>query len=255
MTRIARARAQIVMLKALEKPFAKAIVAEKKRYLAAEIQSWVNRREFSPSLLQAHQNNLLAIYTKHGTKVVVSFGKFTAGGMKCGCEWCMETKDGVGIAATAYGKLARSWIGKHGAVRVKDVAQTTRNDLRRALLRAEDDALSAQETEQALKAVANLSVWRAATIARTEAHNAGMFASQGIAEQIASDTGAELRKEWVAVTDERTRMSHADADGQIVDLNSSFSVGGEQLEYPSDPSGSAENIINCRCVQGFIEAD
>lgn len=255
MSRIARARAQIVMLKAIEKPFARAIAAEKNRYLKAEIQSWINRREFSPSLLQEHQNKLLGLYTTYGTKAVIKFGKFTAGGMKCGCEWCMETKDGVGIAATAYSKIARSWIGLHGASKVKDVAATTRADLRRALLRAEDEALSAYDTEQALKAVANLSVWRAATIARTEAHNAGMFATQGVAEQIASDTGAVLRKEWVAVTDERTRVSHAEADGQIVDLRDAFRVGGESLDYPSDPSGSPENIINCRCVQGFSEAD
>ena len=30
-----------------------------------------------------------------------------------------------------------------------------------------------------------------------------------------------------------------------------FNVGGELLMYPSDPKGSAANVINCRCVLGY----
>jgi len=36
-------------------------------------------------------------------------------------------------------------------------------------------------------------------------------------------------------------------DGVRVPLNENFNVDGEMLEYPGDPSGSAGNIINCRC--------
>jgi hypothetical protein len=56
-----------------------------------------------------------------------------------------------------------------------------------------------------------------------------------------------LDKTWVAVLDNQTRPEHAFADGQSVDINESFDVGGEELEYPGDPNGSAGNIINCRC--------
>ncbi len=28
-----------------------------------------------------------------------------------------------------------------------------------------------------------------------------------------------------------------------------FIVGGEQLQYPGDPAGSAWNVISCRCTQ------
>ena len=37
----------------------------------------------------------------------------------------------------------------------------------------------------------------------------------------------------------------------IISALDDFSVGGEQLEYPGDPSGSAENVINCKCVIGY----
>lgn len=54
-------------------------------------------------------------------------------------------------------------------------------------------------------------------------------------------------KRWVAVGDKFTRDQHLRADNQIVNKESDFVVGGEKLKYPGDPSGSAENIINCRC--------
>jgi hypothetical protein len=56
---------------------------------------------------------------------------------------------------------------------------------------------------------------------------------------------------WNAVGDDRTRETHADADGQEVPLGDSFDVGDDQLAYPGDPLGSAEETINCRCWLTF----
>jgi hypothetical protein len=58
----------------------------------------------------------------------------------------------------------------------------------------------------------------------------------------------QLFKEWVATLDRRTREAHISADGQRVLVNEPFSVGGELLQFPRDPRGSAGNVINCRCV-------
>ena len=52
---------------------------------------------------------------------------------------------------------------------------------------------------------------------------------------------------WVSNLDERTREAHAIANGQEKSANEMFFIGGEFLEYPGDPNGSAGNIINCRC--------
>lgn len=54
-------------------------------------------------------------------------------------------------------------------------------------------------------------------------------------------------KKWVTQHDGRVRHMHADADGQVVNLNERFIVGGEYLDYPGDPNGSAGNVVNCRC--------
>lgn len=48
--------------------------------------------------------------------------------------------------------------------------------------------------------------------------------------------------------DARTRESHREADKQRTLLTSPFIVGGEQLQFPGDPRGSAQEVINCRCT-------
>lgn len=88
---------------------------------------------------------------------------------------------------------------------------------------------------------------RSQTIAATEVCAASNWGSQ----QAASQSGLTLTKEWVATNDGHTRVAHAEANGQVVPMNQPFNVGGEDLDYPGDPNGSAENVINCRCTQVY----
>jgi len=55
------------------------------------------------------------------------------------------------------------------------------------------------------------------------------------------------RHMWISQRDSRVRDAHVLADGQIVNMGSTFNVGGEALRYPKDPRGSARNVIGCRC--------
>lgn len=95
---------------------------------------------------------------------------------------------------------------------------------------------------------------RATVVARTEvqaAINAGSLAGAG-QQQI--DTGRSLVKVWAAIDQpERTRPEHLVADGQVQPLTAPFTVGGEALQFPGDPSGSAWNVIQCRCTMTFRE--
>ncbi len=63
----------------------------------------------------------------------------------------------------------------------------------------------------------------------------------------AKKMGIVLKKKWLATHDSRTREEHIHADGQIVDTDKPFIVGGEKLMFPGDSSGSGYNIYNCRC--------
>jgi Phage Mu protein F like protein len=90
----------------------------------------------------------------------------------------------------------------------------------------------------------SFSQYRAEMIARTEVISVSNQASLDAARA----AGIQMQKEWLATPGVRTRITHADATGQRVDLDKPFIVDGEHLDYPGDPSGSAHNIINCRCT-------
>lgn len=61
----------------------------------------------------------------------------------------------------------------------------------------------------------------------------------------------EIRKSWMATADGRTRISHINAHIHYSDnpipINQPFEVGTAKLMFPGDPSGPAEETINCRC--------
>ncbi len=99
-----------------------------------------------------------------------------------------------------------------------------------------------------LKDLFDKGAWQAIRVARTEGHRAREAGTAQVYGD-AAGMGVVLKKQWLAASDERVRDSHADADGQEVEPDEPFVVNGEELMYPGDPAGSAENVINCRCTQ------
>jgi uncharacterized protein with gpF-like domain len=90
-----------------------------------------------------------------------------------------------------------------------------------------------------------LADYQARRIVRTEATNAANYATEQAAINLFP--GSDLTKTWKSGFDARVRDAHRAANGQVVPFNSKFSVGGESLQRPGDPNGSASNVINCRC--------
>lgn len=85
---------------------------------------------------------------------------------------------------------------------------------------------------------------RSKTIARTEGHRIQQTSTRD-AQQAAKAKGADVLKQWDAALDGRTRDSHRHVDGEIRELDEKFSNG---LMFPGDPSGSAAEVVNCRCT-------
>jgi len=87
---------------------------------------------------------------------------------------------------------------------------------------------------------------RALSIARTQTAGAvGTGRHAGMQE-----AGVEL-KAWLTSGDSNVRDSHVAAGQRYAEgiaLDVPFEVSGEMLMYPGDPTGSAGNIINCRCL-------
>ena len=86
---------------------------------------------------------------------------------------------------------------------------------------------------------------------RTIAHNAETL-DDFLAESTApgSEFDTDPKKEWNAILDNRTRETHAEADGQVVSLMEYFHVGDSLLMFPGDTSANPplSEIVNCRCL-------
>lgn len=182
-------------------------------------------------------------FTVFGDRIIEAAGK----------SWAqLERKD------EEYASMMRQWIERNVGAKVTEISGTTKDQSQRVIR----DAI-AEATEEGLgqdgigdlvqtrmrERGSILSRHRARVIARTETHTA----SQAANSEAAAATGLQLRKVWISAGD--ARDDHSSADGQTVAMKDPFDVGGERLMYPGDPSGSAENVINCRCAVGHIPVE
>lgn len=81
---------------------------------------------------------------------------------------------------------------------------------------------------------------RNARTAMTGAQNAGRLDSM----KRAAGRGVGLKKGWMSTLDNVTRDSHVDLDGEVQELDRTFSNG---LMYPGDGLGAPAEVYNCRC--------
>ena len=153
-------------------------------------------------------------------------------------------------------EMFNKWVDRYGLLKSEEINQTTKKQLlekmRKALAESIDEGEGLENTKArlqkaSLEAFNELSDVRAYLIARTETGasvNLGQMATY-------EATGIE-QKEWIATLDDRTRESHLQMDGKIMPMNETFEVqntegGVDNMLYPSDPNGSAGNVVNCRC--------
>lgn len=134
-----------------------------------------------------------------------------------------------------------AWLNNKASVFSNQINDTTFEKLKNQFTQS----FEAQETRQELVArikntYGEIDAGRAKVIARTEVHGATTKGTMEGYKQAGMKT-----KIWVAVMDDATRDSHAMTDGEEVPIDHAFSNG---LDYPSDPSAPAEEVINCRCV-------
>ena len=145
------------------------------------------------------------------------------------------------------------FVALNTGVWVTEIDETTRKRLAKIIDNSYANGLSVDQTGVALRnTVIGMGIYRANLISRTEVHRVAGFANETVAENMKINGTV---KEWVAIQDERTRITHSFAAGQRVALDQPFIVGGERLKYPGDPMGSAGETINCRCAAIYITPD
>ena len=145
------------------------------------------------------------------------------------------------------------YIDQYSAMKVKDVSDTTKARIALITRQGIDEGLTGREVADRIRQLGLTDPpFRASVIARTESHSAAN--AGGLESAIESDVVKE--KEWISTEDERTRdgenseFDHTNVANAQVD--EPFIVSGEELMFPGDPSGSAGNIINCRCCTGYV---
>ena len=152
-----------------------------------------------------------------------------------------------------FNRRLEEFIDTETGIWVTEIDDTTRKRLAKVIDKSYNDGLSTDATGTALRnAIIGMGVYRSNLIARTETHRVASFANETVAESM-NIRGTQ--KEWVAIQDARTRITHSFASGQSVPLEGNFLVGGSKLKYPGDPKGSPSETINCRCAVIYTTPD
>lgn len=65
-----------------------------------------------------------------------------------------------------------------------------------------------------------------------------------------------FKKVWNSALKETTRPAHAAAHGQAVNIDGTFTVGGQSLRFPADTALGAtlDNVINCLCWVDYFDS-
>lgn len=140
--------------------------------------------------------------------------------------------------------------------RIRDASRRIWDDIKAVLEKGLRDGESNAEIANRVRTAFNgISKERAESIANTEVAAAYGFAR----DESMQGLGIE-EKEWLASGLDSVRDSHRVADGQRVPMDEPFIInlkdgGTEEMMYPGDEAGSAENVINCKCVQIAVMAD
>lgn len=64
----------------------------------------------------------------------------------------------------------------------------------------------------------------------------------------------KTKKKWLTMMDEKVRLDHSLAEGQTVDIDGLFLIGGYEMMFPMDASNGAPagETINCRCSCEYL---
>lgn len=153
-----------------------------------------------------------------------------------------------------------------GAKKVTEILATTLDlavpAIQEALKRA-NEGQSIDKIQRAIKQQVEdtggiLSMGRARTIARTEVIGASNTATHEAVASMA-ERGSNMMHRWVTGGSNIRDSHYAAEDIGWIPFDQPFLVpskfGVDSMMHPGDPSGSAENVINCKCIEVFQMLD
>ena len=188
------------------------------------------------------KGKLISILSKHYRQVATVFSDKVFKIIKVEKNFSVPETKGP---KDEFWKVLNKWMLTQAGNKITKVQKTTKRSIANIIKVGMDEGESNAEIAKRIRDAGLISSpYRAKVIARTETHTAANMS----VDAAVKSTHVEMESEWVATLDERVRISHAKADGQKIKQGETFKVGGQDLKYPGDSNGSAENVINCRCV-------
>lgn len=242
-------RAERAILDALQTRLAVRMRNDVSRILRSQISavaSAVADDSVDPLGAIVDSNGLSGAFNRAYSSTINTFGSRLLSESKCihGREWVRKQS-----LQDRVSDLVRRYTATNTAQRVAQVNSTTIAQISAIIQSGRDEFLDPGKISTNILALSAVTTRiRAETIARTETHSAAGYANNEAAKLL----DIELWKEWVDAGDGREREEHRSANVPRVEVDSEFFVGGEYLAYPGDNSGSAENVINCRCASIFV---
>ena len=243
-----RLRLWLLALDRFEYELRPAIARGRTAFLKAAASDYETTGHVAAHRLTTHRKQVASALDTHYRRVVPHFAAHTLRQVK---SRRIETK----AAQSLYDALVAEWIGREALRKATLIAGTDRDDVLRAIEQGLTEGQGTAEIATNIRKVSQLTPFRAATVARTETHAAATFASAEAAREAERTLDVRLLKEWGPTRDDRTRPEHLAMSGYgPIPTGEKFSVGGDQMDRPGDPSASPANLVNCRCTLFLTEA-
>lgn len=218
----------------------------------AKVKSMIQSKIYQKSYQEQLQKQVSGIYDQLLTSGFVSVSDYLD---KCYTEGFLGTifdAHGQGVPifapidqeAMVRAVQLESKISKGLYTRLGEDVDLLKKKITAQVSRSIATGMTYAQTAKALENYTRIGYNNSIRIARTEGHRIQTTSTMHAMER-AKAKGADVLKQWDSTLDDRTRESHAAVDGEIRELDKPFSNG---LDFPGDPDGRPEEVINCRCA-------
>lgn len=146
------------------------------------------------------------------------------------------------VASSLFKKTAKMTFADRLNVNMKDFKQKVKDTITRGIA----SGSTYRDMANQLSLVTDEELYKSYRIARTEGHRITAEAKLNSMKK-AKKQGADVVKQWDATLDGKTRKNHRKLDGEWVEIDDYFEIGGRKVKAPGK-FGRAEEDINCRCI-------
>lgn len=241
------------VLKQLEQTYVKALadIKGRIRILQAreETSSVIYQMDYQKSL-EGQINAILGVLKQDNITSVQDFLNHMYEDGYLGVQYSLMKQGIPVITSINQDEVAKSLFKQLGHMTFADRLNTNMNDFKQkvkdTITRGIASASTYKDMANQLSLITNEELYKSYRIARTEGHRITAEAKLNSMKK-AKQQGADVVKQWDATLDGKTRKNHRKLDGEWVEVDDYFEIGGRKVKAPGK-FGRAEEDINCRCI-------